>query len=431
MKNIKKLFLFWSLVSAAIIALSIPASQAVVIYQVLYDPTGSENGGEAIELFNEEEEIIDISGWVIKTKSSERDAILPQGSFLFPGAYYLIADTNWNVSKDDPSWRSADYEEALTLSNSDAGIALKNGSTIIDAVGWGSVADPELFEGTPANGSRSGESLLRVQETDNNIADFVASSASFPERPSQYIELIIPVSTSQGSIIIEQVNITDDLPDQGIQILPIAGGKRTIEIVAAIRSNTSPTVTAEIDTGQEIEEIDLEEGTSGSWRGRINLSYTVPHGTFFVTIRASLGGEQSVLNTSFEWLSLLALHLDTDQLVFPESSPGSVVTLLGDNDRNTRNVPTITNIGNTPLNIGLRRTPLQDHEQFFLSGRVICSLDNNFQSAMSAVVGEEMRIIDRELEPAETSPLGVQIEIPSSASSTLLSAAMITAVSAE
>ncbi len=166
------------------IALLVPVARAnVVISQVLYDPAGTESGGEAVELRNDGSSAVDISGWVLETENSASDATLPENTILQPGSTFLIADEGWDDNKDDSSWRSADYEETITLGNKDSGIALLANGTIIDAVGWGSEAGIEgsLYEGTPAALVAAGNALVRKADTDDNSEDFAESAADFQE----------------------------------------------------------------------------------------------------------------------------------------------------------------------------------------------------------------------------------------------------------
>lgn len=177
-----------------IMLLVIPFAHAsVVISQVLYDPIGTESGGEAIELRNDGNEPANIGGWVIRTESSDSDATIPLNTVLQPSATFLIADEGWNSSRDNSSWKAADYEEKITLGNTDSGVALltANGS-VVDAVGWGAPAniDSGLYEGDPAQQVSAGMALARIQDTDDNSADFQ------PAKPSFLDGLFVPVTAS-------------------------------------------------------------------------------------------------------------------------------------------------------------------------------------------------------------------------------------------
>jgi hypothetical protein len=156
-------------------------SAGVVIGQVLYDPVGTESGGEAVELRNTGSSAVDISGWVLSTESSAADATIPAGAVLQPGQSFLVADEGWDASKDDSDWKSADYEEKITLGNVDSGIALLSNGSVVDAVGWGDESNIEdnLYEGSPAEMVPAGRALLRIQDSDDNSGDFVESAADF------------------------------------------------------------------------------------------------------------------------------------------------------------------------------------------------------------------------------------------------------------
>lgn len=181
----------------AILLLSVCVSANVVISQVLYDPVGTESGGEAIELKNTGSSVIDLSDWVIATEASNTDIIIPQGEFIEPEKTFLVADSGWSTKRDDAEWRDADLEDTMTLGNSDSGIALKdsNGS-FIDAVGWGDSEEIEddLWEGVPASMVSQGKSLLRVDDTNDNSEDFIESEPNFFEGVPVLVEADITVS---------------------------------------------------------------------------------------------------------------------------------------------------------------------------------------------------------------------------------------------
>ncbi len=178
-------------------------SANVVINQVLYDPVGTEAGGEAIELKNAGSLPVDISDWVIATASSDKDAVIPKNTILAPGSSFLIADEGWNDKKDDKSWRSADYEEKLTIGNSDSGIALLDNDSVVDAVGWGD-AEAGLFTGSSAQQVAAGMALLRIQDTKDNSRDFVESVPDFREG------IAVPV-TADVSVSFPEIEVSSSL----------------------------------------------------------------------------------------------------------------------------------------------------------------------------------------------------------------------------
>lgn len=180
-----------------ILLLSASVMADVVISQVLYDPTGTESGGEVIELKNTGNSVVDLSDWVISTEASDTDIMIPQGKFIEPGKTFLIADSGWSTKRDDAEWKEADLEDTMTLGNSDSGIALKDSSgSIMDAVGWGDSEEIEddLWEGVPASMVSQGKALLRIQDTDDNSEDFIESSPNFFEGVPVLVEADITIT---------------------------------------------------------------------------------------------------------------------------------------------------------------------------------------------------------------------------------------------
>src|SRR3989338_4209401 len=64
------------------IALLATSVSAVQISQVVYLPEGSDAGGEAVELYNEQDAPMDIGGWSLRTETSAKDAVVPAGTVL-------------------------------------------------------------------------------------------------------------------------------------------------------------------------------------------------------------------------------------------------------------------------------------------------------------------------------------------------------------
>jgi len=182
----KKLQLFQLLISAILLSQCVFAG--VEIYQVLYDPLGSENGGEAILLYNQGSSEVNISSWFISSGASDKDATLPSETFIYGESYYLIADSGWSAEKDNASWPDADYEETLNFYNSDSGITLKDASgNIIDSVGWGNPQDG-FFDGSPAADVSEGKALLRTGSSGNNANDFIEAKPNFNVNNITYSE---------------------------------------------------------------------------------------------------------------------------------------------------------------------------------------------------------------------------------------------------
>ena len=155
-----------------------PSSIALPYFsQILYSPIKTDYGGEAIEI--KSDVAMDLSFWYISTSKNEKDFIFPNGSRIEVGGAILIADRNWSNLKDNALWREADFENAITLANTNGYVALYDGNgNLIDLVGWGKA---EKFLEEPALPTKKGYSLIRVGFMGNNRLDYIEGEPAFFE----------------------------------------------------------------------------------------------------------------------------------------------------------------------------------------------------------------------------------------------------------
>jgi len=298
----------------ALLALLNAAQASVVVSQVLYDPINTESGGEAVELRNDGSSAVNISKWVLATESTPNDAVIPESTFLEPGKTYLIADKGWDSSKDNPAWKSADLEEIITMANADSGIAIKDASgAVIDAVGWGKAENIKagLFEGTPAQLVKEGKALVRKQDTNNNIADFIEGE---PDFLSGEIVTII-VNVTNGSI----TNLTtlplgaalndDDSAEQGVQLKPVAGGTRALHLEAYYNGTR-------VSAGWFGKSVELVKD-GNVWKGELPLEYWYSAGAQQIVVNA----DSQSTSIPVTILELRSARIET-KTVLLKASPG-------------------------------------------------------------------------------------------------------------
>lgn len=415
--NMKIMVLFL----VAIMQLVIVSASEVVISQVLYNPAGSDSGGEAVELQNQGITIVDISGWIISTETSIADAIIPEGTTLLPDAYYLIADVGWSTTRDNLMWREADTEQTITLANTNAGVALSNGTDTMDAVGWG---DPlqinaGLFEGTPHTGVTDGESLLRSQDTNDNSQDFIAAVANFPVRVLNENEILITAVVGGSAAEILSITITpdDDTDLAGVQIAPVPGSVKPIRVRARVRDaqghNDITAVTFTFLNQNYTANKTVVDPTTADFEAELNLSYSLLPGLYNVDVIVLDNGFLSSSSASFEYMSLAAISVDSSALTLP-GLPGSVVEVIGDIDQSTSNI-TMTNHGNVPLDILLSATNLTDGLRIIESSQIAFTFNNDYTSAVAGTLGKEV-LVSLGLGSAEQRGMSVKLTIPTTTS---------------
>ncbi len=340
---------------------------SIIITEVLYDPL-SETGSEYVQLYNPTLLPVDISNWNLASETSLQDVTIPTGTVISPNSYYLIADANWSTLKDNASWPNANHEEAMTLANTDAGVALFNGTALVDAVGWGNAANINtgLFEGTPSNGTSQGKSLRRIfeleyKDTNNNLADFYSGIpfliTSFENSQSLSVYAII----EGAAPVISSIVLNDEDPtEQGIQVYPLPKSTKKLfltVLVADSDANDIDSVTAKFNGSTYLLNKTTVNETSAAFSGYIEIPFYFSPANYSVVIEAmDFSNLKNSANISFTYLSMNGIEFDTTSIVF-NALPGKTVQLAGDESMGTQNL-TIRNIGNSALDFAVSGTDL-------------------------------------------------------------------------
>ena len=385
-----------------ILLLLVPQVLATVtIHQVLYDPTATESGGEFVQLYNDDLQSVDISGWIIQTSSSATDVTFPDGTSILGEGYFLVTDVGWGDKKDDPGWPNASYEETMTLKNSDSGVALVNGQ-VVDAVGWGNAPDG-LYEGNAAPPVAPGNSLLRTGDTDDNSQDFTESAPVFVAAGGGNTEIVIEVEVISADILFGQIDIIDiDPTTNGTQILPIPGRVTTIPITVQI--NSSLPLTVQGSFGNTI--FNLNTSDSITYSGEVQINYTLSPDIYELIITAQSAFSSFDQRVSVEVLPLVAFSVDTGSFHFGNATPGSTLHISGDMDMGTVNGITLQNLGNTVLDFGVYGTDLVSAQDSI----PISSLSFGFEEFI--VLDENNQLIELGLEAGQSVPINIELSIP-------------------
>jgi hypothetical protein len=332
--------------------LSSSAIAEIYISEILYNPLVSESGGEAVELYNSGDMAINLSGYTVQTASSLSDAVLPSNAFIPAEGYYLIADASWGARKDSPLYPEADYEEAMTILNTDSGVALLDISkNTVDKVGWGNPSNinRSLYSGNPSNYTPNGYSLQRVSFTGDNLIDFISAVPTFENSKGQAkssnasaIDFYFQINAPFDSI----TNITVNY-DYENKILLQPKDERIVQI-KFMTSNNAQNARVYLNSTQYLAD------NMGSFNGMdiysvdIPLDFYTQSGAYNLTVYVdTINGEVSKSQT-LEVLPMLAFEIDL-ALINCSLTSGQSCQVLGDEDMSTLDKPTIRNIGNVPL----------------------------------------------------------------------------------
>ncbi|MBU1975982.1 MAG: lamin tail domain-containing protein, partial [Nanoarchaeota archaeon] len=369
----KRLFI---LVAIAILLVQ-QISGAILIKEVLYDPLNTENGGEAVLLYNDGDTNIEVSGWKIATKASQNDATLPPNTHLSAGGYLLIADSGFSLNKDNSSWPNPDYEEPMTIANSNAGVSLMNGSMAVDTVGWGDplLIGEDFYEGTPHDGVFEGQSLRRSSnlDTDNNSFDFYATTPVFynslngsVNSSDDPLEIIIDVfvNITNNDPVIRSIEILadDNITKEGVQIDPVTGSTRYFEVSLEAydldNSSEIESATITVDEKEFSMAVFSSNETHVLFKTNVSMGYYEEAKWYNLTATiTSIYGQDFADSTEFEYTGLAAISATTS-LGF-EIAPGNVST----------KTVTVSNLGNQYVQLKVKGTDLS-------SGNNVIPLDD-------------------------------------------------------
>lgn len=419
-----------AIVALLTILLLLPLAEAgdsMLITQVLYNPLGSESGGEAIELYNPTESAVNLSGWVLATETSDTDVVFPAGAVIRPYGYFLVTDAGWGTARDDSGWPGSDHEETLTLNNLDSGLGLVFNSTIIDSVGWGNAANikPGLFEGTPALPVDEGMGLRRRQDpgnytdTNDNSADFTgampvwhnSSTRGISSLGSWLVQLAVTILNSAPSVTDVRL-LSDDLDETGVQLAPKPKGLSILEIVAEVYDP---------DGAQDVKAVSAEaagvssqlsynatiNSTHALYNGTLEFPHYIAPGTYAVRVTGEDYGNKTAENSGqFQYLELLALELDTTTLAL-QTSNGELTSATGDSSMDTPLSPTLRNTGNIPLDLRISATDLVG-EQATIPADSLGYRAGNLSGRLSS--GKALLNLGLEAGPLAVMPLNITLE---------------------
>ncbi len=386
----------------------------VVISQVLYNPNGSDTDREAVELFNPTNNSINITGWTLRTESYDVDATIPH-AIMKPHSYYLISDSGWETHKN-LDWPSSDYEESISLSNADAGVALFDaGNNTVDAVGWGNPADikQSLFEGDPAVVVSDGQSLIRTKingsfiDTNNNSNDFYAGSPELHNSNYSSVrnnELEVSFNVVEPDLKILNVTLTDDLNETNESITPSPGENRTLYVY--VETNLNSSVSLLFNNKTYACTLLSANNSSYLFHAEINMPYYKSPGIYQIQVEADRGNKSDKRNITFNYESLISLFVDSTNINLGEVKAGSEEILFGDKDVNSSNNPTVKNIGNVKLNVNVKKgdsTNFDFSNVYFSFGNILPN--TSISNSHTFNIG---------LSPSESESFNIRLDVPPS-----------------
>ncbi|MFH1759263.1 MAG: lamin tail domain-containing protein [Patescibacteria group bacterium] len=133
----------------------------VFITEFLFDAEGADTGKEFIELYNPNDQEVDLYGWSIQTTGGKKN--FEEGNVIGPKSFFLI----WlgASSNADMEWKSG------SLKNSMDTIYLVRNTEVIDSDGDPDIVDMATYNKDDFIGFEPGYSLERIVSSDGTVAD--------------------------------------------------------------------------------------------------------------------------------------------------------------------------------------------------------------------------------------------------------------------
>ena len=111
-----------------IFLLVVPISQALVINEIMYNPEGNDNNREWIEVYNEENNVLDLTGWRFYEDETHHRLTLTQGanSSVLPYEYFVIVQDTETFLQDYPNYSNKIIDSSFLLSNTGELLIIEN-----------------------------------------------------------------------------------------------------------------------------------------------------------------------------------------------------------------------------------------------------------------------------------------------------------------
>jgi hypothetical protein len=423
-----QVFACLSLVFLSILAL--PSSFAdLYISQVLYNPLKTSTGGEAVEIYNSGLFDVNLTGYTLDTTTRLQDAVFPPNAIIPSKGYYLIADAGWSDKKDDSLYPLADYEDAITLRITDGGVALVNPvGNVVDAVGWGNPDKIGLpfYMGNPASSVNKGQSLKRINFTNNNFNDFISSSPRFTNSKGEthdsrlnFVTLNLEVFGADDYI--KNISIPYDF-DNTMLLFP--GIERNVTLsfyISSLIENNDVYVLLEKNNSNQDSSLFslirynssiISESREGYYlySSNIVLDYFLEPGVYSVSIVLNTSSAEYIKTKYFSILPLLAFNLEFDSINCLYLGQVSC-NISSHNETDFSKTPMIKNIGNLPLDFKIYANDFNDGSNSIDINNVKLSIGNLQNISLS----NEPMLYRTNISPGPSAflPFSLHMQLPS------------------
>ncbi len=392
----------------------------LLIYEVLYDPVGSDTGKEWVVLYNSRSFPVMLTNYTLESGNGAEEGDWTvewsgNATIMQPHSFFLIGEESVIPAPD--------FITSLDLQQGPDSVRIRRNDEVIDTLGWGEHTFPEYYEGTSANLTLQGQSLqrLRLTDTNNNALDFHAVDDPIPlsqESGTDPSLITVSVNVLDTTPSILAWTMEDDLPAAGHQIFPEPGDEKLLHYSARLGHPYPITGIALYLEHEGSEALSFDETEISEYETNISsvfpLEFYDDPGNYSIILSfEDTFGDSFEYTFEFEVQELLAYSLDAYEVTFESMQPGSASIVLGDGDFNNSR-PTLRNLGNSPLDVKISGLDLISNNSRINVSNIEYSFSGEFTGPLYGTLTSALQHVPLNLAPGilSVNPLSIKLTIP-------------------
>ncbi len=315
----------------------------VIVTEIMYNPDPvSDTDAEWIEVYNAGDVAMDVSTWTLNGANfddmvlqSQQHAIIARE--LVDGSDEDLDSFESMYGNHDGVWNDGFLAVQGSMSLIDEGsVVLANAEGVQEYLNYSSAW------GGKGNGHSLYRKSLDLPNTPENWAEHPVRDGT----PGRGEESTLHVSffVESPTIVVLNKTLTDDLPQQGFQVIPNPGRDRELQLVLEVESASNPSGIVTFEDAVIPFNVSIT-----TLSATISIPSSLAAGNHSLAVHIVDGTKEYDEVILFEVMPLLALETSTSALDF-----GAVLQ----NESSSEKVVTVKNTGNTMLNAALSASNL-------------------------------------------------------------------------
>lgn len=282
------------------------------ITEVMHSPTQvSDSEGEWIEIYNDADQNIDLNSWTLDGKVIANSSITAKSYLIL--ARELIDSTDLDTESFEFYWGNNNLLWDENFSAREVSMSLKEEDTIVLTNG----INTETVSYNKSLGGKEGKTIERMSLTEwqQGPVDGTPGLSNFSTQQNSGNEIYLFVDILNNIPEILRINLTDDLAQEGIQILPLLEGERIVQVEVLVNDSDGFADIQEVSYiwNNETKNLSFERNlsaTTGLYSANLALSSSLLAGKYTLNVFARDTENTVELNQSFSYEGMLRTELN-------------------------------------------------------------------------------------------------------------------------